>query len=87
LGPGGGLSGFERDILDAINDILFLSILKFEAHPALKHFLIEAQGKNVDLSDVLIACSAKLADCETVLSFDKKPARFGIFELVEEFEG
>jgi predicted nucleic-acid-binding protein len=75
------------DILDAINDILYLPILKFEAQPALKRFLIEAQAKNADLADVLICCSAKLAGCETVLSFDKKSAKFGIFELVGDFEG
>jgi len=72
------------DILDAINDILYLPILKFEAQPALKRFLIDAQGKNADLSDVLIACSAKLMGCDTVLSFDKKASRLGVFELVED---
>ena len=70
------------DILDAINDILYLTILKFEAQPVLKRFLVESQENNADLSDVLIACSAKLAGCETVLSFDKKAARFGVFELL-----
>jgi len=75
------------EILDAINDILYLPILKFESQPTLKRFLIDAKGKNADLSDVLIACSAKLAGCETVLSFDKKAARLGVFELVEGFEG
>ena len=75
------------DILDAINDILFLHILKFEAQSVLKRFLIEAQEKNTDLAGVLIYCSAKLAGCETVLSFDKKSARLGIFELVEDFVG
>ena len=71
------------DILDAINDIQYLPILKFEAHPALKRFLIDAQGNNADLSDVLIACSAKLAGCETVLSFDKKACTLGVFELLQ----
>ena len=70
------------DILDAINDILYLTILKFEAQPVLKRFLVESQENNADLSDVLIACSAKLAGCETVLSFDKTAARLGVFELL-----
>ena len=73
----------KTDILDAINDILYLPILKFEAQPALKRFLIEAHEKNADLSDVLIACSARLSGCETVLSFDKKAARFGMFEMLQ----
>lgn len=70
------------DILDAISDILYLPILKFENQPALKRFLIDSQGSNADLSDVLIACSAKLAGSETVLSFDKKAATSGVFELL-----
>jgi len=70
------------EILDAINDILYLPILKFEAQSALKQFLVEARERNADLSDVLIACSAKLSGCETVLSFDKKAAKVGVFELL-----
>jgi len=71
------------DILDAINDILYLPILKFEGQPALKRFLIDAQENSADLSDVLIACSARMSGCKTVLSFDKKATKFGIFELVK----
>lgn len=71
------------DILDAINDILYLPILKFEAQPALKRFMAEAQEKNADLSDILIAGSARLAGCETVLSFDKNAAKAGVFELLQ----
>ena len=70
------------DILDAISDILYLPILKFEAQAALKRFLIEAPAKNADLADILIACSAKQSGCETVLSFDKKAAKSGVFELL-----
>ena len=71
------------DILDAINDILYLPILKFEGQPTLKRFLIDAQENSADLSDVLIACSARMSGCKTVLSFDKKATKFGIFELVK----
>ena len=71
-----------KDILDAVNDILYLPILKFEAQPALKRFLIDSQESSADLSDTLIACSAKLSKCEAVFTFDKKAARFGFFELM-----
>jgi predicted nucleic-acid-binding protein len=71
------------DILDAINDILYLPILKFEAQPALKRFMAEAKEKNADLSDILFACSARLAGSEAVLSFDKKAAKAGVFELLQ----
>jgi predicted nucleic-acid-binding protein len=70
------------DILEAINDILYLPIFKFEAQAALKHFLVASHESNADLSDILIACSAKRSGCETVLSFDKKAATFELFELI-----
>lgn len=70
------------DILDAINDILYLPILKFEGQPTLKRFLIDSQENSADLSDVLIACSARMSGCKTILSFDKKAVKIGIFELV-----
>jgi predicted nucleic-acid-binding protein len=70
------------DILDAINDILYLPILKCEAQPSLKRFLIDSYAKRADLSDILIACSARFGGCETVLSFDKKAAKAGVFELL-----
>ena len=73
-----------ENILDAVSDILYLPILKFEAQPTLKRFLIDAQATNAELSDLLISSSAKLAGCETVLSFDKKAIKLGIFELLPE---
>lgn len=72
-----------KDTLDAINDLLYLSILKFEAQAVLKRFLAEAQKSTADLSDVLIACSAKQTGCEVVLSFDKKAMKTGMFELLQ----
>jgi len=72
------------DILDAINDILYLPILKFEGQPTLKRFLIDSQENSADLSDVLIACSARMSGCEAVLSFDRKAVKAGIFEWVAD---
>jgi predicted nucleic-acid-binding protein len=69
-----------KDCLNAINDILYLPILKFEAQDTLKRFLLFSQKNNGDLSDTLIASSAKTAGCESVLSFDKKATNQGIFE-------
>lgn len=70
------------DILNTISDILYLPILKFEAQAALKRFLVDAPNKNADLADILIACSAKQSGCEAVLSFDRKAADSGVFELL-----
>jgi predicted nucleic-acid-binding protein len=72
----------DRDILAALNDLLLLPILKFEAQPVLHVFINAAHEKNFDLADVLIAQSARALNCESVLTFDKKAARFGLFELL-----
>jgi predicted nucleic-acid-binding protein len=70
------------EILDVINDILYLPILKFEGQTALKRFLMDARNKNADLSDILISSSAKESGCESMLSFDKKAVKHGVFELL-----
>ncbi|CAN2039473.1 hypothetical protein GMMP15_1290003 [Candidatus Magnetomoraceae bacterium gMMP-15] len=44
-------------------------------------FLQPVNAKS-DLSDILIACSAKFSGCETVLTFDKKASKSSLFELI-----
>ncbi len=70
------------EIIDAIRDILYLPILKFESQTALMRFLENSSLSNADLPDVLIACSAKLSGCESVLSYDQKAAKSNVFELL-----
>jgi predicted nucleic-acid-binding protein len=69
-------------ILDSVNEILLMPILKFEAQPTIQHFIFLARENKIDLSDVLIACAAKISGCERVLTFDKKASKFGLFELI-----
>ena len=71
------------DILDSVSDLLLMPILKFENQSVLQQFIISAQGNRYDLSDLLIAHSAKIQGCETVLAFDKKASKFSLFELVK----
>ena len=71
-----------NDIIDTINEILLMPILKFEAQAAIHRFIFLARENKIDLSDVLIACSAKLSGCKSVLTFDKKASRFEPFELI-----
>ena len=71
------------DILDSISELLLMPILKFEHQSALQQFIMSAQGNRYDLSDLLIAHSAKIQGCATVLTFDKKASRFSLFELVK----
>jgi predicted nucleic-acid-binding protein len=71
------------EILDSIRDILVMPIFKFEHPSALQQFISSAHGNKYDLSDLLIAHSAKLNGCETTLTLDKKASRFDLFTLVK----
>ena len=71
------------EILDSLRDLLLMPILKFEHQSALQQFILAAQGNNYDLSDLLIAFSAKINGCETVITFDKKTSGFKLFERVK----
>ncbi len=71
-----------HDILDAIRDVLLMPILKFEHQSALQQLVCSAQGNKYDLSDLLIAHSANISGCDSVLTFDKKVSKFELFELM-----
>jgi predicted nucleic-acid-binding protein len=71
-----------NDILDSIDDVLLMPILKFEAQATIQHFILLARENKIDLSDILIACSAKLSGCNSVLTFDKKASKFDYFEII-----
>ena len=72
-----------QEILDSINDLLLMPILKFEANSAIQNFIFSARQSKIDLSDLLIAHSAKFSDCECVLTFDKKASKYKLFQLIE----
>ncbi len=71
------------DILDSIRELLLMSILKFEHQSALQEFISSGYRSNCDLSDLLIACSAKEQGCDTVITFDKKASKSNLFELLQ----
>ena len=71
------------EILDSISELLLMPILVFEHQSALQQFTNAAQGNKYDLSDLLIAHSAKIQGCETVITFDKKASKFQLFELAK----
>jgi predicted nucleic-acid-binding protein len=70
-------------VLDSANELLLMPILKFEAQPTIQNFIFLARENKIELSDVLIACAAKISGCERVLTFDKKASKFNLFELIE----
>lgn len=68
-------------LLDSISDLTLMPILKFEQHATVQQFIHAAPKNSHDLSDLLIAHSARSSGCDSVLTFDKKTARHDLFEL------
>ena len=73
----------KTEILDSISELLLMPILKFEHQSVLQQFTNAGQSNKYDLSDLLIAHSAKMQGCEKVITFDKKASKFQLFELAK----
>ena len=71
-----------QEILNSINELILMPILKFESLSAIQQFMLAAQDCELDLSDLLIAHSAKMQGCEKVLTFDKKASKHELFYLI-----
>ena len=63
--------------------LLVILELKFESRSLLQHFIRIASINSYDLSDLLIACSAKEKGCRNVLTFDRKASKSDLFELLK----
>ena len=70
-------------VLESIQELMLLSILKFEQQQALQRFLRHARNNNLDLADLLIASSARQQGCNHVLTFDKKAAQSELFTSLQ----
>ncbi len=73
-----------NEIINSIADLLIMPILNFEHGEALQRFVITARKSNYDLSDLLIAHSAKNSGCKASYTFDKKAAKYELFELMDK---
>ena len=73
----------KQEILESIDDLLLMPILEFEAQSMVRNFVTSAQETKIDLSDLLIAHSARFSGCECVITFDKRASAFGLFELLK----
>ena len=71
-----------QEILDSINELILMPILEFETQSAIMSFVSSARESKMDLSDLLIAHSARFSGCECVFTFDKRASDFGLFELL-----
>ncbi len=72
-----------EEILAAISDLLLMPVLKFEHQSVLQQFIKNAQGNRYDLSDILIAHSARAQGCDAVITFDKKASKYNLFEIAK----
>lgn len=70
------------DILDSISQLTLMPIFQFENLSAIQDFIPAAQESKIDLSDLLIVHSANTKGCEKVLTFDKKAAKYKLFDLL-----
>ena len=72
----------KQEILDSIDELLLMPILEFEVQSVIRSFVSSARETKMDLSDILIAHSARFSGCECVITFDKRASNFGLFELL-----
>jgi len=72
-----------QEILSSINELALMPILNFESRAAIQQFLLSAKDNKFDLSDLLIAYSAKILGCEKILTFDRRASKFELFDLIK----
>ena len=72
----------DDDIAKALSQLLLMPVLKFEGQPIIQGFITSSHNAKCDLADLLIAHSAKMSNCQSIVTFDKKAARFEFFELL-----
>jgi predicted nucleic-acid-binding protein len=72
-----------KQILDSIDDLLLMPILEFEKQSLIRSFVSSARETKIELSDLLIAHSAKFSGCENVITFDKRASGYELFELLK----
>ncbi len=70
------------DILEALEHLLMLPVIKFEAQDRVYQLCKEARHTSVDLADILIGLTASDLGASPVLTFDKTAARTNLFELL-----
>jgi len=60
-----------------------LTAAEMEALPAILDALSQARKTKMDLSDLLIAHSARASGCEYVLTFDRRASNSELFEKLK----
>ncbi|MEI7881133.1 MAG: type II toxin-antitoxin system VapC family toxin [bacterium] len=71
------------EILDSFDELKSMPILEFEKVSVLQAWVDEGRVNNVDLSDLLLALTAKSFGCSGGITFDKKASKFPFFQLLK----
>jgi len=72
-----------QEILDSVEELLLMPVLEFETQSAIRNFVSSARENKADLSDLLIAHSARFSGCECVLTFDRRASHLDFFEIIK----
>ena len=72
-----------NEILDAIHELILMPILEFESRSVILNAISQARKSRMDISDLLIAHSARDSGCESVLTFDKRASDSAPFERLK----
>ena len=68
--------------LDAIEEMLRLKIFRFERDEVIVRVLSDARAGRFDLSDLIVAHSARFSGCRSAITFDKGAAKHPFFQLL-----
>ena len=73
----------KKEIAEAIDALLLMPVFQFEAQGAISSTIKSASETKLELSDLLIAHSARASGCETVITFDRGASKSELFELLK----
>ena len=73
----------DQDIVAAFSELMQMPVLKFDSHQVMQDFVATARVDGFDLSDLLMAYSAKNSGCRNILTFDKRASKFKLFTLLD----
>ena len=73
----------KSEIAEAVDALLLMPVFQFEAQGVISSMVKSAREIKLELSDLLIAHSAKASGCETVITFDRDASKSGLFELIK----
>lgn len=72
-----------NEIVDSLDELLLMPVLNFETPEVIQRLIVSARETALDLSDLLIAHSARRLGCSSVITFDKRAAKSEFFERLK----